>query len=98
MKHGIGVINVLAVLGAGVAHAQPPTEPPSVGQRVRITTSPEARPLVGMLRQVGDRQLVVDDGKGALTSVLTTDVRKIEIGMGKRSNVKRGAIIGGAVG
>lgn len=97
MTRHVGLIALLALAG-GAAHAQPPPGPPPVGQRVRIQTSSAETPLVGTLRQVDERTLLVDDGNGAFTSVPTADVRKIELSTGRHSNVKRGAIIGGAVG
>jgi hypothetical protein len=97
MTRTICIVTILASAGAGVAPAQSP-EGLSVGQRVRITRSSQEPPLVGSLYQVDDRQLVIDDGKGAFTSVPTADVRKIELTMGKRSNVVRGAIIGASIG
>jgi hypothetical protein len=98
MTRAIVIVAFLALAGARAVHAQAPLEPVSLGQRVRITTSAESKPIVGVLRQVDDRQLVIDDGKGSLTSVPTTDVRKIQVSTGRRSNVKRGFIIGALLG
>lgn len=97
MTRHVGLIALLGLAGAGVVHAQA-SDPPSVGQRVRIQTSSAEKPLVGTLRQVDERTLLVDDGNGAFTSVPTTDVRKIELSTGRHSNVTRGAIIGASVG
>jgi hypothetical protein len=72
---------------------------PSVGSRVRITSGADGEPVTGTLLSIDVDALVIRRaGVDASSRILIAEIVKLEVSGGQRSQVGRGAMIGGAVG
>lgn len=89
------LILILIVLDATSLQAQRPLEP---GARVRIT-APDHRPVTvgNLVRITGDTAAIVD-ANGTLTTVVLGPSRRLELSLGRRRQVGRGAGTGFLLG
>jgi hypothetical protein len=81
--------------------AEGPAAPadPSVGSRVRITSSAGNEPVTGVLLSIDVDALVLRrEGIDAASRIPVAEIVKLEVSSGRRSQMGRGAMIGAAVG
>ena len=91
----LGWIAVLAV--AQPLKAQEPSIEP--GARVRIKASSLfPQPIVGMLESVHDSTLVFRSGQTAPLEIRFSQIERLEVSQGKKSNAGTGALVGGLIG
>lgn len=87
-----------AALVGSPARAQDSESWPLVGQRVRVSTASREKQSVGTLTGMDRIRLVVSDENGVPTSIPRTDVTRLEVSDGKRSNAGKGALVGALIG
>ena len=91
----IGWVAVLAV--AQPLKAQEPSIEP--GTRVRIKASSIfPQPIVGTLESVHDSILVFRSGQTAPLEIRLSQIERLEVSQGKKSNAGTGALVGGLIG
>jgi hypothetical protein len=91
----LGWIAVLAV--AQPLKAQEPSIEP--GARVRIKASSVfPQPIVGTLESVHDSTLVFRSGQTAPLEIRFSQIERLEVSQGKKSNAGTGALVGGLIG
>jgi len=89
------------MLCAGAYAADGPGEAiePSVGSRVRITSSAHGGPVIGTLLSIEVNALVLRRaGSDAASRIPVDEIRTLEVSRGRKSQVGRGAMIGAAAG
>jgi len=82
---------LLAASGAGAQTVQV-----SAGHRVRITTN--ERQLIGIVRSVDAGSMSIVQAEGDSVVLAPSEVRAVEVSVGRRTNQRRGAGIGAGVG
>jgi hypothetical protein len=99
----LAIALVVVLTGFSRSVAAQSTDRPAVGDRVRVAvaaspTSEDTRRTVGILTRIDETSLAVapQRPRGGRVQTFSIDaVRSLEVSAGSRSNVKRGALIGG---
>jgi hypothetical protein len=100
VRQAFGFAHIL-MLCASAHAAEGPAEPvdPSVGSRVRVTSSAGNEPVTGTLLSVDVDALVLrHEANDAASRIPIAEIVKLEVSGGRRSQAGRGAMIGAAVG
>ena len=99
MSKGLmGILGWIAMLAVTQPlKAQEPSIEP--GARVRIKASSiSPQPIVGTLESVHDSTLVLRSGQVAPLEIRLSQIERLEVSQGKKSNAGTGALVGGLIG
>lgn len=91
---------VVLAVATPLAHAddRPPLPPVSIGARVRVHSPAVGGEAAGEVTAFDRASLTIAAGDGAPVRVPLEGLRRLEISGGKKSNVKRGLMLGAALG